>query len=165
MSPASPEPAARRVTMRPDQHSGHDRAVRHLHRPGTRGLDVSVCGTGKTPVAIRPARTLGSQLTLVVVPTLELIAQTALTWRKDGRAEARVAVCSMDTRAHQGLTEANGGAFQSVWTAPVRTTASRTNASQILKPNSRRTSPPHLRRRDPGIPTTWLPRADHSNAV
>jgi predicted helicase len=46
---------------------------------------------------------------LVVVPTLDLIAQTALAWQKDGRAEAMVAVCSMDTRAHQSLAEANVG--------------------------------------------------------
>ncbi|MEU9151954.1 DEAD/DEAH box helicase family protein [Streptomyces sp. NPDC048417] len=73
--------------MRPDQQNGHDRAVRHLHRPGPRGLYVSACGTGKTLVGIRLAGTPGSQLTLVVVPTLDLIAQTALAWRKDGRAE------------------------------------------------------------------------------
>lgn len=60
MSPASPEPAARRVTMRPDQQNGHDRAVRHLHRPGARGLYVSACGTGRTRVAVRLAGTLGS---------------------------------------------------------------------------------------------------------
>jgi superfamily II DNA or RNA helicase len=65
MSPAGPEPAARRVTMRPDQQNGHDRAVRHLHRPGTRGLYVAACGTGKTLVGIRLAGTPGSQLTLV----------------------------------------------------------------------------------------------------
>ncbi|MDX3358037.1 DEAD/DEAH box helicase family protein, partial [Streptomyces sp. ME01-24h] len=73
------------------------------------GLYVSACGTGKTLVGIRVAGTLGSQLTLVVVPTLDLIAQTALAWRQDGRTEAMVAVCSMDTRAHQGLAEANVG--------------------------------------------------------
>lgn len=108
-SPAAPEPVATRVTMRPDQQNGHDRAVRHLHRPGTCGLYVSACGTGKTLVAIRAAGTLGSTLTLVVAPTLDLIAQTALAWRKDGRTEAMVAVCSMDTRAHQGLAEARVG--------------------------------------------------------
>ncbi|MDX2854439.1 Helicase associated domain protein [Streptomyces sp. PA03-3a] len=98
-----------RAVLRPDQQAGLERAVRHLHRPGTRGLYVSACGTGKTLVGIRLAGTLGSRLTLVVVPTLDLIAQTALAWRKDGRAEAMVAVCSMDTRAHQGLAEANVG--------------------------------------------------------
>ncbi|WP_089229235.1 DEAD/DEAH box helicase [Actinacidiphila glaucinigra] len=97
------------TALRPDQQAGLDRAVRHLHRPGTRGLYVSACGTGKTLVGIRLAGTLGSRLTLVVVPTLDLIAQTALAWRRDGRAEAMVAVCSMDTRAHPGLAEANVG--------------------------------------------------------
>ncbi|MGW3248619.1 Helicase associated domain protein [Streptomyces sp. NPDC001070] len=97
------------TVLRPDQQAGLDRAVRHLYRPGTRGLYVSACGTGKTLVGIRLAGTLGSQLTLVVVPTLDLIAQTALAWRRDGRTEAMVAVCSMDTRAHPGLAEANVG--------------------------------------------------------
>ncbi|WP_406274950.1 DEAD/DEAH box helicase family protein [Actinacidiphila glaucinigra] len=109
---AVPDPAAdptRRVVLRVDQQAGLDRAVRHLHRTGTRGLYVSACGTGKTLVGIRLAGTLGSRLTLVVVPTLDLIAQTALAWRRDGRTEAMVAVCSMDTRAHPGLAEANVG--------------------------------------------------------
>ncbi|MFI1098750.1 Helicase associated domain protein [Streptomyces sp. NPDC020917] len=106
---AVPDPAAAPVVLRADQQAGLKRAVRHLHRPGTRGLYVSACGTGKTLVAIRLAGTLGSQLTLVVVPTLDLIAQTALAWRRDGRTEAMVAVCSMDTRAHPGLAEANVG--------------------------------------------------------
>ena len=106
---AVPGPAAAPVVLRADQQAGLERAVRHLHRPGTRGLYVSACGTGKTLVAIRLAGTLGSQLTLVVVPTLDLIAQTALAWRRDGRTEAMVAVCSMDTRAHPGLAETNVG--------------------------------------------------------
>ncbi|MDX2854218.1 Helicase associated domain protein [Streptomyces sp. PA03-3a] len=110
-TPASavPDLAAGSAVLRPDQQAGLDRAVRHLHRPGTRGLYVSACGTGKTLVGIRLADSLGSRLTLVVVPTLDLIAQTALAWRRDGRAEAMVAVCSMDTRAHPGLAEANVG--------------------------------------------------------
>ncbi|MFD3457007.1 DEAD/DEAH box helicase family protein [Streptomyces sp. NPDC058691] len=108
-TPAVPDPASGRAVLRPDQQTGHGRAVRHLRRAGMRGLYVSACGTGKTLVGVRLAGTLGSRLTLVVVPTLDLIAQTALAWRKDGRAEAMVAVCSMDTRAHPGLAEANVG--------------------------------------------------------
>lgn len=106
---AVPNLVAGSAVLRPDQQAGLDRAVRHLHRPSSRGLYVSACGTGKTLVGIRLAGTLASRLTLVVVPTLDLIAQTALAWRRDGRAEAMVAVCSMDTRAHPGLAEANVG--------------------------------------------------------
>ncbi|MFF7216881.1 DEAD/DEAH box helicase family protein [Streptomyces sp. NPDC008238] len=83
--PAASDPASGRVVLRADQQAGLERAVRHLHRPGMRGLYVAACGTGKTLVGIRLAGTLGSQLTLVVVPTLDLIAQTALAWRQDGR--------------------------------------------------------------------------------
>ncbi|MFF4653613.1 hypothetical protein [Streptomyces sp. NPDC001380] len=87
MSPASPEPAARRVTMRPDQQNGHDHAVRHPHHPDTCGLHVAACGTGRTLVGIRLPGTPRSTLTLVAAPTLDLTAQTAPAWRTGGRTE------------------------------------------------------------------------------
>ncbi|GAA1545371.1 hypothetical protein GCM10009730_63080 [Streptomyces albidochromogenes] len=65
----------------PDQVRGRDAVVRHLRRPGTRAQYISATGTGKTLVAIRVALALRARLTLVVVPTLDLAAQTALAWR------------------------------------------------------------------------------------
>lgn len=84
--------------MRPDQQNGHDRAVRHLHHPDTAGCTSRRAGRAE-PWSVSGSRTtLRSTLTLVVVaPTLDLIAQTALARRKDGRTEAMVAVCSVDT--------------------------------------------------------------------
>jgi superfamily II DNA or RNA helicase len=48
--------------------SAVERLVRHLHRPGTRGLFVSATGTGKTLVSVRVADGLGARLVLFVVP-------------------------------------------------------------------------------------------------
>ncbi|MFI9616737.1 DEAD/DEAH box helicase family protein [Streptomyces sp. NPDC052023] len=49
---AVPRSAGRPVLF-PDQAEAVDRLVRHLHRPGSRGLFVSATGTGKTLVSVR----------------------------------------------------------------------------------------------------------------
>ncbi|MEW2435999.1 Helicase associated domain protein [Streptomyces caniferus] len=90
----------------PDQAEAVERLVRHLRRPGTRGLFVSATGTGKTLVSIRAADELGARLVLFVVPTLDLAAQTALAWRRDGHLEHMVIVSSLDTSGHDGLAAA-----------------------------------------------------------
>ncbi|MFJ8547165.1 DEAD/DEAH box helicase family protein [Streptomyces sp. NPDC093586] len=46
----------------PDQVEAVERLVRHLRRPGTRGLFVSATGTGKTLVSVRVADGLGARL-------------------------------------------------------------------------------------------------------
>ncbi|WP_342450769.1 DEAD/DEAH box helicase [Streptomyces violaceorubidus] len=89
--------------LRPDQERGLQAVVRQLRRPNTRALYVSATGTGKTLVSIRAADALDARLVLVVVPTLDLAAQTALAWRRDGHLEHMVIVSSMDTSAHGGL--------------------------------------------------------------
>ncbi|MEU0132203.1 hypothetical protein [Streptomyces sp. NPDC006289] len=50
-----------------------------------------------------PLRLLGLRLVPVVVPTLDLAAQTALAWRADGHHEHMVIVSSMDTHGHEQL--------------------------------------------------------------
>ncbi|WP_407563111.1 DEAD/DEAH box helicase family protein [Streptomyces sp. 184] len=89
--------------LRPDQQRGLNAIVRHLRRPRSRALYVSATGTGKTLVAIRTADALDARLVLVVVPTLDLAAQTALAWRRDGHHEHMVIVSSMDAFAHDAL--------------------------------------------------------------
>ncbi|MDT0382131.1 Helicase associated domain protein [Streptomyces sp. DSM 42041] len=91
-----------RRVLRPHQAQARDRLVRHLRRRA-RGLYVAATGSGKTLTAIRVAEDLGARLVLVVVPTLDLAAQTALAWRADGRREHMVIVSSMDTRGHDTL--------------------------------------------------------------
>ncbi|MER6330533.1 Helicase associated domain protein [Streptomyces sp. NPDC001034] len=100
--PGRPE----RARLFPDQAEAVNRLVRHLRRPGTRGLFVSATGTGKTLVSIRVADGLGVRLVLFVVPTLDLAAQTALAWRRDGHLEHMVIVSSLDTSGHDDLVAA-----------------------------------------------------------
>ncbi|GHD35478.1 helicase [Streptomyces violarus] len=90
----------------PDQAEAVERLVRHLRRAGTRGLYVSATGTGKTLVSIRVADELGARLVLFVVPTLDLAAQTALAWRRDGHGEHMVIVSSLDTAGREDLVAA-----------------------------------------------------------
>lgn len=101
-----------RPDLRPDQAKGLEAVVRHLRRAG-RALYVSATGTGKTLVAIRAADELAVRRVLVVVPTLDLAAQTALAWRRDGHQEHMVIVSSMDTAAHDALAARRVGSTSS----------------------------------------------------
>ncbi|MEU1630253.1 Helicase associated domain protein [Streptomyces sp. NPDC020096] len=98
-----------RPVLHPHQTEGLQRAVRHLGRPGSRGLYVSATGTGKTLTAIRITDALEARLVLVVVPSLDLAAQTALAWRGDGHGEHMVIVSSMDAAARKDLAAARVG--------------------------------------------------------
>jgi len=100
--PGRPE----RARLFPDQAEAVERLVRHLRRTGTRGLFVSATGTGKTLVSIRVADGLGARLVLFVVPTLDLAAQAALAWRRDGHLEHMVIVSSLDTSGRDDLVAA-----------------------------------------------------------
>ncbi|MFJ6730537.1 Helicase associated domain protein [Streptomyces sp. NPDC091281] len=91
--------------MHEDQQEALRKILKHLHRPGTRGLYVAATGTGKTLVASRAAHQLARRL-LFVVPTLDLAAQTALALRRDGHREPLVIVSSMDAAAHDALVQA-----------------------------------------------------------
>ncbi|MGW1543218.1 Helicase associated domain protein [Streptomyces sp. NPDC002309] len=90
----------------PDQVEAVERLVRHLHRPGSRGLFVAATGTGKTLVSVRVTDGLGARLVLFVVPTLDLAAQTALAWRRDGHGEHMVIVSSLDVAGRDDLVAA-----------------------------------------------------------
>ncbi|WP_436994731.1 Helicase associated domain protein [Streptomyces sp. enrichment culture] len=88
-----------------DQQEALRKILKHLNRPGTRGLYVAATGTGKTLVASRAAHQLARRL-LFVAPTLELAAQTALVLRHDGHREPLVIVSSMDATANDALATA-----------------------------------------------------------
>ncbi|WP_037622751.1 DEAD/DEAH box helicase [Streptomyces aureus] len=96
-----------RARLFPDQAEAVSRLARHLRRPGTRALYVSATGTGKTLVSIRLADELDARLVLFVVPTLDLAAQTALAWRRDGHLEHMVIVSSMDVEGRSDLVAAH----------------------------------------------------------
>lgn len=102
-------PSPGRPEKRPlfaDQIEAVERLVRHLRRVGTRALYVSATGTGKTLVSTRVADALGVRLVLFVVPTLDLAAQTALAWRRDGHLEHTMIVSSMDVAGQDDLVAA-----------------------------------------------------------
>ncbi|MEU7802594.1 Helicase associated domain protein [Micromonospora arborensis] len=89
----------------PHQRRAVAAAVDRL-RPGGRAMVVAACGTGKTRVGAETARQLDAARVLVVVPTLELLAQTVHAYRlaHDDRTLGRIiAVCSDQTitRRHE----------------------------------------------------------------
>ncbi|GAA1733170.1 MULTISPECIES: DEAD/DEAH box helicase [Streptomyces] len=96
------------LPLHEDQQEALDSILKHLRRPGTRGLYVAATGTGKTLVASRAASQLARRL-LLVVPTLDLAVQTALALRRDGHREPLVIVSSMDAAAHGALAAAHVG--------------------------------------------------------
>ncbi|MHC5705716.1 helicase associated domain-containing protein [Streptomyces tirandamycinicus] len=89
--------------MDPHQREAVDAVLRALEvRPGTavpeRGLRTQVImatGSGKTLVATRSAEELRAGRVLVLVPSLDLLAQTAAAWRAGGRRGPRIGVSSL----------------------------------------------------------------------
>lgn len=61
---------------------------------------VAACGTGKTFIAATAALRLArGERVLVLLPTLDLLTQTAREWRTAGHAGPAVAVCSLEDNA------------------------------------------------------------------
>ncbi|MYV56414.1 DEAD/DEAH box helicase [Streptomyces sp. SID3212] len=93
------------ITLRPHQAEAVDAIVAGLEiRPGQRipnnglrGQVHAACGTGKTFIAAGAALRISPYgRVLVLLPTLELLAQTVREWRAFGRTGPMVAVCSME---------------------------------------------------------------------
>jgi superfamily II DNA or RNA helicase len=64
---------------------------------GLRGTVVSATGSGKTITAAwAELECFRNGRILVMVPTLDLLVQTAQAWRKVGYHEPMVAVCSLE---------------------------------------------------------------------
>ncbi|MGW7197329.1 Helicase associated domain protein [Streptomyces chryseus] len=79
-------------------HAAHT-ALRHTARTSV----VMACGTGKTYVAARTAARVAPQGTrLVLLPTLELLAQTIDDWRTAGMTGPVLALCSKRPNATTG---------------------------------------------------------------
>ncbi|MBO8191583.1 Helicase associated domain protein [Streptomyces oryzae] len=89
--------------LRPHQREAVDAALRVLELPARsavpgRGLRTQVImatGTGKTLVATRSAEELRAGRVLVLVPSLDLLAQTEAAWREGGRTGPMVGVSSL----------------------------------------------------------------------
>ncbi|MEV7616576.1 DEAD/DEAH box helicase family protein [Streptomyces sp. NPDC089799] len=74
---------------------------KRIPKDGLRATVVSACGTGKTFIAAAAALKLarGGRV-LVLLPTLDLLTQTAREWRTAGHTGPAVAVCSLEDSSH-----------------------------------------------------------------
>ncbi|MFJ3174046.1 Helicase associated domain protein [Streptomyces roseus] len=92
-----------RKELRPHQREAVDAVLRALELPaggrvpgtGLRTQVIMATGSGKSLVAVRSAEELRAGRVLVLVPSLDLLVQTAAAWREGGRTGAAFAVCSL----------------------------------------------------------------------
>ncbi|MFF1847697.1 Helicase associated domain protein [Streptomyces sp. NPDC058217] len=90
-------------SLRPHQREAVDAVIRALEFPARslvpeRGLRTQVImatGSGKTLVAVRSAEELRTGRVLVLVPSLDLLAQTEGAWREGGRTGPMIGVSSL----------------------------------------------------------------------
>ncbi|MEW2157362.1 Helicase associated domain protein [Streptomyces sp. NPDC007189] len=90
-------------TLRAHQREAVDAVLRALELPadhtvperGLRTQVVMATGSGKTLVAVRSAEELRAGRVLVLVPSLDLLAQTEAAWREGGRAGPMIGVSSL----------------------------------------------------------------------
>ncbi|MFE1775607.1 Helicase associated domain protein [Streptomyces sp. NPDC059008] len=89
--------------LRPHQREAVDAVLRVLelparstvHERGLRTQVVMATGSGKTLVAVRSAEELRAGRVLVLVPSLDLLAQTEAAWREGGRTGLMIGVSSL----------------------------------------------------------------------
>ncbi|MEU0402484.1 Helicase associated domain protein [Streptomyces sp. NPDC006197] len=82
------------MDLRPHQKEAVTAAVNTL-RTHPRASVIAACGTGKTLIAARTASRLTPRgRVMLLVPTLDLLSQTARSWQAAGRKGTAVAVCS-----------------------------------------------------------------------
>jgi predicted helicase len=97
-SPASSTTLQESKQLRPHQAEAVSAAARALGRL-PRATVIAATGTGKTIIAMRIAEHFLRRdgQVLVLVPTLELLSQTAAYWADDSRITNMVGVCSLPT--------------------------------------------------------------------
>jgi superfamily II DNA or RNA helicase len=89
--------------LRPHQREAVDAVLRALEfsarstvpERGLRTQVIMATGTGKTLVAVRSAEELRAGRVLVLVPSLDLLAQTETAWREGGRSGPVIGVSSL----------------------------------------------------------------------
>ncbi|WP_333778994.1 DEAD/DEAH box helicase [Streptomyces sp. IBSBF 3136] len=89
--------------LRPHQREAVDAVLRALELParssvperGMRTQVIMATGSGKTLVATRSAEELRAGRVLVLVPSLDLLAQTEAAWREAGRTGPMIGVSSL----------------------------------------------------------------------
>ncbi|MEU0631419.1 DEAD/DEAH box helicase family protein [Streptomyces sp. NPDC005989] len=75
----------------------------HLPADGLRTQVIAATGSGKTLIAVAAAEKLGARHVLVLVPTLDLLTQTAAAWRERGRTGAMIGACSLRADDSDGV--------------------------------------------------------------
>lgn len=87
----------------PHQTKALKAAIKHYATNPVGQLNMA-CGTGKTHVALRLVTLLNSQRTLILVPTLSLVAQFIKDWRElHGYNFRMMAVCCDNTVGHRNV--------------------------------------------------------------
>ncbi|WP_331737248.1 Helicase associated domain protein [Streptomyces sp. NBC_00019] len=98
--------------LRPHQVEAVDGILRVLQTPadghlpdkGLRCQCIAATGSGKTLIAAATAQKLGARRVLVLMPTLNLLVQTAAAWRQGGgRSGAMIGACSLPASDSQGV--------------------------------------------------------------
>ncbi|GGV42002.1 hypothetical protein GCM10010495_69560 [Kitasatospora herbaricolor] len=90
-------------TLREHQQQAIDAATRTLERL-PRATVIAACGTGKTLIATRVAEHFaGRGNILVLLPTLDLVAQTVRRWREDSSIRHMTAVCSIGRTSYPDI--------------------------------------------------------------
>lgn len=97
----APAPALRLKTrLRPRQQSAADTCVSSFIEGYRRATVIMATGTGKTLVALHVVQeTAPEGVSLVAVPSLHLLEQTAAAWHREGRPGRYLGVCSSDNPA------------------------------------------------------------------
>ncbi|WP_414170954.1 Helicase associated domain protein (plasmid) [Streptoverticillium reticulum] len=75
----------------------------HMPAEGLRTQVIAATGSGKTLIAAEVAQKLGARRVLVLVPTLDLLTQTAAAWREGGRTGAMLGVCRLRPEDSDGM--------------------------------------------------------------
>ncbi|MET9418356.1 DEAD/DEAH box helicase family protein [Streptomyces klenkii] len=75
----------------------------HLPAEGLRTQVIAATGSGKTLIAAKVAGKLAARRVLVLVPTLDLLTQTAAAWREGGRTGAMAGVCRLPAKDSDGV--------------------------------------------------------------
>ncbi|MFH8790926.1 DEAD/DEAH box helicase [Streptomyces roseoverticillatus] len=78
-------------------------ADEHMPAEGLRTQVIAATGSGKTLIAAEAAQKLSARRVLVLVPTLDLLTQTAAAWREGGRTGATLGVCRLRPEDSDGM--------------------------------------------------------------
>lgn len=87
----------------------------HMPAEGLRTQVIAATGSGKTLIATEAAQKLAARRVLVLVPTLDLLTQTAAAWREGGRTGAMIGVCRLTAEDADGMPCTTGPAELVGW--------------------------------------------------